>query len=79
MAERKRNIRHPGGVTPSRDDIWQAATLLIGVYGRDAMDYADCRRSERQKIGDMAAARTWNLIASQIEHLLHSAPASRLH
>ncbi len=64
---------------PSRDDIWQAATLLIGVYGRDAMEYADVRRSEQHENGDMAAARTWHLIISQIEHLLQGAPATHLH
>jgi hypothetical protein len=79
LAERKRTKRLPAGGTPSRDDIWQAATLLIGVYGRDAMQYADGRRSERQEIGDVTAARTWNLIASQIQHLLQDAPAARLH
>jgi hypothetical protein len=64
---------------PSRDDIWQAATLLIGVYGRDAMEYADCRMNERQEHGDAAAAQTWHLIISQIEHLLEGAPVSHLH
>ncbi len=61
------------------DDIWQAATLLIGVYGRDAMTYADDRRSERQEHGDLDAARTWNLIAFEIEQLMHTAPAVNLH
>lgn len=64
---------------PSRDDIWQAATLLVGVYGRDAVEYADIRRSERQELGDTEAARTWHLIISQIEHLLQNAPAATLH
>lgn len=64
---------------PSRDDIWQAATLLIGVYGRDAVEYADDRRNERQEHGDDAAAQTWHLIISQIEHLLQGAPANHLH
>jgi len=64
---------------PAREDIWQAANLLIGVYGRDAVAYADGRRSERQENGDLDAARTWHLIISQIERLLHGAPIARLH
>lgn len=79
MAERKPNLRYGKNEAPSRDDVWQAATLLIGVYGRDAMEYADSRRSERQESGDVAAAQTWNLIATQIEHLLQVAPTTHLH
>ena len=79
MAERKRQVPCGDGAVPSRDDIWQAATLLIGVYGREAMEYADGRRSERQESGDATAAQTWNLIVSEIEHLLQDAPAGSLH
>lgn len=79
MAERKRRTGNPEPDLPSRDDIWQAATLLIGVYGRDAAHYADGRRSEQEEIGDSDAARTWNLIASEIEQLMQRAPAARLH
>jgi hypothetical protein len=43
------------------------------------MEYADGRRSERQEHGDKAAAQTWHLIISQIEHLLQGAPATHLH
>jgi hypothetical protein len=53
--------------------------LLIGVYGRDAVAYADHRRSERQEHGDLDAARTWNLITCEIEHLMSTAPAISLH
>ncbi len=79
MAERRRKTVRTEGHGPSNDDIWQAATLLIGVYGRDAVEYADYRRGERQEHGDMAAAQTWHLIISQIEHLLQGAPAAYLH
>lgn len=79
MAERRRKIVQSERQGPSKEDIWQAATLLIGVYGRDAMAYADIRRSEHEDIGDSDAARTWHLIVSQIEHLLQSAPAVSLH
>lgn len=79
LAERKRNrIRAEHG-KPSREDIWQAATLLIGVYGRDAAAYADDRRSERQEHGDLTAARTWHLIVSEIEQLMGTAPSHALH
>jgi hypothetical protein len=79
LAERRRHKVRPECGGPSRDDIWQAATLLIGVYGRDAMEYADDRRSEQHEHGDLAAARTWHLIISQIEHLLQGAPVAYLH
>lgn len=79
MAERKHHRGGPASALPSRDDIWQAATLLIGVYGREAMEYADTRRTEQQACGDSAGAETWTLIVSQIEHLLRDAPAARLH
>ena len=79
MAERKRSAGKSGADLPSRDDIWQAATLLIGVYGREAVHYADGRRSEQEEIGDSDAARTWNLIASEIEQLMETAPAAQLH
>ncbi len=79
MAERRRRKVRSGCGEPSSDDIWQAATLLIGVYGRDAAAYADHRRSERQEHGDLNAARTWNLIASEIEQLMVTAPSFHLH
>ena len=79
MAERKRFAPRNADNPPSRGDIWQAATLLIGVYGREAAAYADGRRSERQEYGDHTAARTWHLIASEIEHLMGTAPAHALH
>ncbi len=79
LAECRRPEVRPGCGGPSSDDIWQAATLLIGVYGRDAVTYADDRRSERQEHGDLDAARTWNLIAFEIEQLMHTAPAVNLH
>lgn len=79
MAERKRRFEHSGSDLPSREDIWQAATLLVGVYGREAAEYADGRRSEQEEIGDRDAAQTWRLITSQIQHLLQSAPAASLH
>jgi len=79
LAERRRQIPQPESAGPSSNDIWQAATLLIGVYGRDAVAYADHRRSERQEDGDIAAAQTWNLIVAEIEQLMRIAPTSHLH
>jgi hypothetical protein len=79
LAERRRTRTPANGSAPSREDIWQAATLLIGVYGREAAAYADDRRCEHQENGDHTAARTWHLIASEIEHLMGTAPAHALH
>ena len=64
---------------PSNEDIWQAASLLIGVYGNEAADYANSRGRALRRTGDLTAAGTWDLIASQIERLLRTAPAARLH
>ncbi len=64
---------------PSSNDIWQAASLLIGVYGEEAVDYANGRGSALRRTGDLAAAGTWDLIASQIERLLQTAPVARPH
>ena len=52
---------------------------MIGVYGRDAMAYADDRRSEQEDIGDSDAARTWYLIGWEIKQLMQTAPAVQLH
>ena len=64
---------------PSGDDILQAATPLVGVYGRDAATYADGRRSEVENCGDAVATRTWESIVTQIEHLLRITPVTQLH
>jgi hypothetical protein len=65
--------------TPQRKsttyDAWQAASLLVGLYGPKAVDYANGRRERVRRNGDLAAARTWDLIVSQVEHLLHGAPS----
>ncbi len=59
---------------PSDDDIWQAASLLIGVYGRDAPAYAVQRKDDLEDCGDRTGAMTWRLILSQVEALLHGSP-----
>lgn len=59
-------------------DAWQAAALLIGLYGSDAVDYADARKSEMRETGDVEATRTWDLIGAQILRLLRAAPGCRL-
>ncbi len=56
-------------------DAWQAASLLVGLYGPKAADYANGRRERVRQNGDLVAARTWDLIVSQVEHLLHGAPS----
>jgi len=60
---------------PSNDDIWQAASLLIGVYGRDAADYAAQRRNRLGNGEDGSGAMIWQLILSRIQALLGEAPA----
>jgi len=64
--------------TPQRKsttyDAWQAASLLIGLYGPNAVEYANGRRERVRQSGDLVATRTWDLIVSQVEHLLHGAP-----
>jgi hypothetical protein len=68
----------PGDVAPSsRYDIWQAASLLIGLYGHEAPGYADGQRTEHQAAGDSGGTVVWDLILREIDRLLDSAPALR--
>ncbi len=55
-------------------DAWQSASLLVGLYGTNAADYANDRRRRVRQSGDWVATRTWDLIVSEIEHLLRAAP-----
>ena len=59
-------------------DAWQAASLLVGLYGIDAVDYADARKAQMHDDGDLAGAQTWELIVVQINRLLRTAPNVRL-
>ena len=79
MAERRGSIGQPRAGSPASDDIWQAATLLIGVYGRDAASYADSQRVVQEDLGDFDGAHTWTLIASEIDQLIRAAPRDQLH
>ena len=63
---------------PSNVDIWQAASLLIGVYGCQAADYATQRRDRLADGEDRPGAMIWELIFSRIEVLLHYAPSPNL-
>jgi hypothetical protein len=69
----------PGdAMTPSsRYDIWQAASLLIGLYGHEAPGYADGQRSEHFAAGDSGGTVVWDLIMREIDRLLDGAPALR--
>ena len=60
---------------PTNYDAFQAAALLVGLYGADATDYAEDRQARVRENGDWAATRTWDLIASEIERLLRAAPS----
>ncbi len=63
---------------PTDGDIWQAASLLIGVYGRDALEYAVQRKDDLEESGDQAGAMTWQLIQSQLEDLLCGSPFAHM-
>lgn len=63
---------------PASYDAWQAASLLVGLYGPNAARYADDRRAQVQQTGDWVATKTWDLIVSEIERLLRTAPAGPL-
>ena len=64
---------------PSHHDIWQAAALLVGVYGSQAVDYATERKNRLHRENDFAGTKTWGRIVDQIVSLLHAAPTSPLH
>lgn len=53
-------------------DAWQAASLLIGLFGSDASNYAAEKMASCMATRDLVGATTWNLIASQIDLLLTS-------
>jgi hypothetical protein len=59
---------------PTSYDVWQAALLLVGLLGADAMSYAGGRCSAASETDDPATGKTWQRIACQIEHLLGTAP-----
>jgi hypothetical protein len=62
------------GRSPTGYDIWQAASLLVGLLGADAVIYAGGRYSAASETDDSAAGETWQRIACQVEHLLRTAP-----
>ncbi len=62
------------GQSPTSYDVWQAASLLVGLLGADAISYAGGRASAASETDDPAAGKTWQRIACQIEHLLGTAP-----
>ena len=59
-------------------DAWQAASLLVGLYGQDAVDHADAQKSKVSETGDLTAMRTWDLISAQVSRLLRTAPGAHL-
>ena len=63
---------------PSNLDIWQAASLLIGVYGGKAGDYAGEQRDRLDDLGDRSGAMVWQRIQARIEALLDYAPLRTL-
>jgi len=63
---------------PSSDDVFQAAALLVGVFGHKATGYAAEQRNRLDLCGDGPGAMVWELILSRIEVLLHHAPPRNL-
>ncbi len=53
----------------TRYDVWQAASLLIGLYGHQALGYAITRRDALRTEGDVAGSETWDLIRFKIEEM----------
>jgi hypothetical protein len=51
-------------------DAWQAAALLVGLFGNDASSYAAAKMARCLTARDKAEATTWSLISSQIDLLL---------
>lgn len=62
------------GQSPTSYDVWQAASLLVGLLGADAVIYAGGRYSAASETDDPRACKTWRRIACQVEHLLSTAP-----
>ena len=58
-------------------DIWQAASLLIGLYGTEALDVAAARLSEVGSEGG-TDRQTWDRIVVKVSELLCTSP-SRTH
>ena len=67
------------GTKTSNYDIWQAASLLVGLYGEEAAPYAAARGEHHHLEGDMTGAATWSLIATEIEDLLRLSPLVSTH
>lgn len=65
-------------IQPSSDDIFQAAALLVGVYGPQAVDHAVQQKDHLDGRGDQPGVMVWELILSRIEVLLHYAPPRNL-
>jgi hypothetical protein len=60
------NIADP----PKAQAAWQAASLLVGLFGREAGDYAAEKLLRCLAANDLDGATTWSLIESQIDLLL---------
>lgn len=56
--------------TYSIRDVWQAASLLVGLFGSEASEYAANKTTRCLATHDLAGAATWSLIESQIDLLL---------
>ena len=59
---------------PTSYDVWQAASLLVGLLGADAVSYAGGRYSATSETDDPDVAKTWQRISGEVDHLLRTAP-----
>lgn len=59
---------------PTSFDVWQAASLLIGLLGADAVPYVGGRYSATSETDEPDVAKTWQRISCEVEHLLSTAP-----
>ena len=59
---------------PTSYDVWQAASLLVGLLGADAVSYVGGRHSAANETDDPDVAKTWQRISCEVEQLLRTAP-----
>ena len=63
---------------PEETDIWQAASLLVGLYGSKALDVAAERLSELEE-EESTDRQVWDRIIVKVNELLCSGPALQRH
>jgi hypothetical protein len=67
-----------GSPAPAESDVWQAATLLIGLYGAGALEFAAARIDELPETAARDRA-TWDRISVKLGELLCTSSPARRH